>query len=115
MAYESPIVPLDWLVEDDFAILQWLGERDIVTTPKVLAYELDIGYSQIRKRLHELENRNLIRHPSQTEVPNGVSATGVYLITELGKRIASGELTINEMRELAQDGAFNRDVSESDK
>lgn len=114
MSYESTIVPLDWLVEDDFAILQWLAERDIVTTPKVLAYELDIGYSQIRKRLHELENRNLVRRPVDREVPNGVSATGVYMITDLGKQIASGELTINEMRELAEEGAFTPDDTETD-
>lgn len=112
MAYGNRFVPLDWLVEDDFAILQWLAERDIVTTPKVLAYELDIGYSQIRKRLQVLEERNLVRRPEEPEVPNGVSASGVYMVTKLGKRIASGELTINEMRELAEQGAFEPDVGD---
>jgi hypothetical protein len=109
MTHEFSAVPLEWLVEDDFVILEWLAERDIVTTPKILAYELDIGYSQLRKRLSILERHNLLKHPGPEEVPDEVSAQGVYGITELGRRIASGDVTITEMRELSREGAFDEE------
>ena len=107
MTTKSPVVPLDWIVEDDFVILEWLAARDIVTTPKLLAFELDIGYSQLRKRLSILEQHNVLKHPDPDDVPKDVSVQGVYEITELGKKVAAGDLTISELRALESDGAFD--------
>lgn len=108
MTYKiDSLVPLSWIQEDDFVILQWLAERDIVTTPKVLAFELDIQYPQLKKRLGVLRDHNLIEHPPPGQVPDGVKATGVYQITDLGKEIAAGQLTIQEMREMEQEGVFD--------
>jgi DNA-binding HxlR family transcriptional regulator len=103
------IVPLSWITEEDFVILNWLAERDIVTTPKVLAFETDIPHETIKHRLRALESHNLLQHPPEEHVPSGVKATGVYGITDLGKRVASGDMTIQEMRELEKEGAFEEE------
>lgn len=107
-------VPLSWISSEDFDILAWLAERDLVTTPKVLAFELDIPYEKIKNRLRVLESHNLLEHPPEDSVPEGVKSTGVYQITELGRRLASGDITIQEMRELEDEGAFNTEEDSDD-
>lgn len=79
----------------DDAILELLDETDMVLTPKVLAFHIDYDYTYLRQRLTELKEHGLVRHPDST--PTGVSRTGTYEITPLGRRYLHGEASSDEM------------------
>lgn len=79
----------------DDAILELLDETDMVLTPKVMAFEIDYDYTYLRQRLGVLKEHGLIDHPTQT--PSGVSRSGVYRITPLGRQFLDGEATAEEL------------------
>lgn len=79
----------------DDAILELLDETDMVLTPKVMAFQIEYDYTYLRQRLGVLKAHGLIDHP--TDAPAGVSQTGVYEITALGRRFLNGEVSREEM------------------
>lgn len=79
----------------DDAILELLDETDMVLTPKVMAFEIDYDYSYLRQRLGVLKEHGFVTHPSET--PSGVTRSGVYEITPLGRRYLRGETTSEEL------------------
>ena len=84
----------------DDAILELLDETDMVLTPKVMAFEIDYDYTYLRQRLGVLKEHNLVEHPADT--PSGVSPTGVYEITPLGRRFLNGEASREELEAMAE-------------
>ena len=84
----------------DDAILELLDETDMLLTPKVMAFEIDYDYTYLRQRLGVLKAHGLVEHPA--EAPSGVSRSGVYEITALGRRYLSGEATAEELEALAE-------------
>lgn len=101
-------MPLNWMTDCDFQILEFLNRDGFRVTTKVIVLNLvseDCSESTLRKRIPTLAERNLIKHPDS--VPDGVSKTGVYEIAGMGKRIVEGDISLSELRELEDGGAFN--------
>lgn len=99
---------LRWLTDCDYQILEFLNRPGLVVTTKVIVLNLtseDCSEPTLKKRVPLLRDRNLIEHPET--VPEGVSKSGVYQITELGSRIVNGEISLNELRQLEDEGAFD--------
>lgn len=98
------------MTDCDYQILEFLNRPGLVATSKVIVLNVesdDCSVPTLRKRIPTLRDRNLIEHPET--VPDGVSKTGVYQISDLGQRIVNGELSLNELRELEDSGAFDPD------
>lgn len=79
----------------DDAILELLDETGMALTPKVIAFQVDYDYTYLRQRLRVLEDNGVVAHPDDT--PEGVSETGVYEITPLGRRFLAGEATREDL------------------
>lgn len=79
----------------DDAILELLDETDMALTPKVMAFQIEYDYTYLRQRLRVLKDHGLIAYPETT--PAGVSRSGVYEITPLGRRFLSGDATREEL------------------
>lgn len=84
----------------DDAILELLEETGMVLTPKVMAFQIEYDYTYLRQRLGVLKEHGLVDHPA--EAPSGVSPSGVYEITPLGRRFLNGTVTSEELEELAE-------------
>lgn len=100
-------MPLNWLTDCDYQILEFLNRPGLVATSKVIVLNVvsdDCTVPTLRKRIPLLRDRNLIEHPET--VPKEVSKTGVYQISDLGRRIVNGEISLGELRELEEEGAF---------
>ena len=89
----------------DDAILELLEETGMALTPKVIAFQVEYDYTYLRQRLRVLEDHGVVAYPEET--PEGVSQTGVYEITSLGRRFLAGEATRDELEEVpeAEDAA----------
>jgi len=79
----------------DDTILELLDETDMVLTPKVMAFQIDYDYTYLRQRLAVLKANGLVVHPDRT--PSGVSRTGTYEISPLGRRYLYGEVSREEL------------------
>lgn len=84
----------------DDAILELLDETDMALTPKVMAFQIDYDYTYLRQRLGVLKEHGLIDHPDAT--PQGMSSTGVYEVTSLGRRYLRGEASRDELEARAE-------------
>lgn len=105
---EHSLVPLNWMTDCDYQILEFLDRPGLVATTKVIVLNLtseDCSEPTLKKRVPTLRDRNLIEHPET--VPEGVSKKGVYQITELGRRVVSGQISLSELHELEEEGAFD--------
>lgn len=83
--------------DDDEVILETFHQCGMVMTPKLLAFETDINYETIRKRIRLLEEHGFVKAPD--EAPGDLSSRGVYEITDLGVRYIEGDVTIAELRD----------------
>ena len=75
-------------------ILEFLGEYDLELPPKALYRNLnrhghDIGYSTVRLRVREMEERGLVEKDKD----------GYYEVAELGWRWLDGEVSIEELED----------------
>ena len=86
------------MVPDDETILEFLAEHQIPTTAQIMAFELDVKHGQLKNRLRTLREHGMVKHPD--DIPEGLSARGVYEISALGRRFLEGDITLNELREL---------------
>lgn len=85
--------------ERALAILDWLNTHDAVATPRVLAFELrDYSHNSIKTEMRSLREFGFVAPPD--EAPDGLSTTGVYRLTEDGRRYLNGDMTVAELREL---------------
>lgn len=85
-----------WMVDDDETILKFMSEHTAPTTAQILAFQLDMSYPQIKKRIGILRKHGMIEQPE--EIPKGLSARGVYVITEFGRQYLTGEITLKDFR-----------------
>lgn len=84
----------------DDAILELLDETGMALTPKVIAFQIEYDYTYLRQRLRALQEHGLIAYPEET--PAGVSQSGVYEITQLGRRFLGGEASREELEAPAE-------------
>jgi repressor of nif and glnA expression len=81
-----------WMTMTDIVILDFLNEHDLELSPKPLYRNLtrhghEVGYSTIRGRVRELEDRDLLRKDDD----------GYYELTERGRSYLSGEIGADEL------------------
>lgn len=81
---------VDWMTQSDERILEFLSEKDIVSSPSVIAANLEYNSNYISRRCRKLTQAGLIQR---------VDATN-YQVTTLGERFLSGDLTQNEVNDL---------------
>lgn len=88
----------DWMTDDDIHILELLAETDASFTPKGMAFSLPaVNYYTIGNRLPVLKDRGFVEFPEQKV--EGVDQSGVYKITDLGRRFLNGDITLAELRD----------------
>jgi len=89
------------MTADDERILSFLVETDSTITPKGLAYSVpELTYYQAAQRLQTLRERGMAAYPEPIE---GVKPGGAYRATELARRFVAGDITLKELRKLAED------------
>lgn len=82
-------------------MLEYLVETGLTLTPKGLAYNLDeFSYYKVVGRLQHLREHGMTEFPEPIE---GVSNTGIYRASELGRRFVNGDITLAELRELVDE------------
>jgi len=72
----------DWMSPTDDLILQTLADSDLVLTPAVLAYNLDISRDHVNRRLSKFTEVGLVNRPDR----------GYYTISETGEQYLAGDL-----------------------
>lgn len=83
----------DWMRPTDDLILDTLASSELVLTPAVIAYNLDLDRSHVNKRLSEFVEHNLVDRVDR----------GYYSVTEKGLTYLRGELDVKEV-ESADEG-----------
>ncbi|MFA9417626.1 MarR family transcriptional regulator [Natrinema sp. HArc-T2] len=78
---------VEWMTQADERVLEFLHEKDIVSSPSVIAANIDYTGEYISRRCNKLENAGLLQR---------VDATN-YRITELGERYLIGEVDPDEL------------------
>ncbi len=97
------VMRLPWMTGVDRSILEWLGEYDIVITPRVI-------YENLERELPEAEipsYRHVSRRVQFLADEVGVltkyrGKRGKYMLSDLGKRYLNGELSEDEREKLAK-------------
>lgn len=84
---------IDWMTQADERILEFLSEKDIISSPGVIAANLGYNSNYISRRCRKLADAELIQRTDATN----------YQITELGERYLSGRLSQAEIKELEED------------
>lgn len=79
----------DWMRPTDDLILETLAKSELVLTPAILAYNLDLDRSHVNKRLRSFEEHGLVHKPDR----------GKYGITERGLEYLDGSLDPNELED----------------
>lgn len=88
------------ITEDDFRILEFIASRDMIADPKIVESNLDIGHARVKNRMQSMLKRGFLKRPD--EVPEGLSAKGLYEVTKLGEAYARGDMTVAELREIVK-------------
>lgn len=86
------------LTDDDFEILEFIGERDLITDVKTVEANLSIGYHRVNNRMRRLRELGLLKKPETTS--DDISSKGLYEITELGLNLAKGDVSVGELRDM---------------
>ena len=78
---------VDWMTRADDYILEFLGEHDIVSTPKVISANVDYSRQYVNRRIRLLAEHGLVE----------TSGDGLYNITERGRQYLAGKLEANDL------------------
>lgn len=81
---------ISWMTRGDDRILEFLHEKDIKCTPKVLALNIEFSQQYVNERLRHLREADLVERIDR----------GVYQITDRGRRYLSGDLEEDERDEI---------------
>lgn len=81
-------------------VLAWFYEHDIVASPRTIAFELDLPHNSIKQHCMALVEYGFLEHP---QPPDGLTNTGIYAISNNGRRYIAGEMTISELRDLVDE------------
>ncbi len=90
----------EWVSDGEYTVLEFLVAHDIAITPKTVAFELDLPYNSVKQHLRGLHEAGFVATPD--DVPEGLTNTGVYRITDAGRRYVEGDITIEELRNLSK-------------
>lgn len=108
---------IPWMTGVDRLILEWLGETDIIITPKLLYENLERDLSDpelpsephLARRVRYLEDVGILEMPRR----------GKYMLSDLGRRFLADELSEDEREYLItlelvedEDAADQEDVDE---
>jgi len=78
---------VSWMTSADNQILEFLDEKDIVATPKVIAANIDYTAQYVNERLPILAENNLVEN----------TGTALYRITDRGRQYLTGELDKDDL------------------
>lgn len=80
---------VSWMTRADDRILEFYDETSISAPPAVVAYNIDMSETHIKRRILTLRDHGLLTKVSQEK--------GYYQITQLGKQYLSGRVTAEEL------------------
>jgi len=75
---------VSWLSPVDYEVLGFFESHDIVTSPKVLAANIDYDRQYVSKRCQKLLSNGLLEQPE----------AGLYQLSELGRGFLAGEVDV---------------------
>jgi repressor of nif and glnA expression len=88
---------VSWMTENDNILLEFLSERDLALSPRVIKYNLetrenvDMAYSTVNHRLKLLLDHGLVKKE--------YSEGGYYAITEKGEAYLAGEIDADDLED----------------
>jgi len=80
---------VEWMTRADDYILEFLEEKDILATPRVISANIDYSHQYVNERMKPLREHGLV----ETE------GDGIYRITHQGKKYLSGGLSAGDIEE----------------
>jgi len=78
---------VDWMTQADNQILEFLDEKDIVATPKVIAANIDYTPQYVNERIPLLSENELVENRGKA----------LYQITDRGRQYLTGELDKDDL------------------
>lgn len=78
---------VDWMTQADNQILEFLDEKSIVATPKVIAANIDYTPQYVNERIPLLAENDLVENTGKA----------LYQITNRGRQYLAGELNKNDL------------------
>lgn len=78
---------VDWMTQADNQILEFLDEKSIVATPKVIAANIDYTPQYVNERIPLLAENGLVENTGKA----------LYQITDRGRRYLAGELDKDDL------------------
>jgi len=73
---------------DDY-ILEFLGDHDIIASPRVISVNIDYSHQYVNERMKPLRENALVENEGD----------GLYKITEKGRAYLSGELDADDLED----------------
>ena len=80
---------VDWMTRADDYILEFLDEKDIKATPRVISANIDYTHQYVNERLKPLRENGLVEN----------TGDGLYRITDRGRAYLAGELDADDLEE----------------
>ena len=78
---------VEWMTSADNRILEFLRDKEIVASPRVISVNIDYDRQYVSKRLRVLAQNNLVDNVD----------TGLYQITNLGRHYLDGKLDKDDL------------------
>ena len=83
---QSMVERVSWMSPIDYEILSFFEDHDIVASPKVIALNIEYDRQYTSKRCRALESEEILTS----------SETGVYSLSERGRKFLLGEIDPEE-------------------
>lgn len=78
---------VEWMTSADNRLLEFLRDKEIVASPRVLSVNIDYDRQYVSKRLRILAQNDLVDNVD----------TGLYQITDRGKQYLDGNLSKDDL------------------
>lgn len=80
---------MDWMTRADDYILEFLGNHDIIASPRVISVNIDYSHQYVNERMKPLREHELVEN----------TGDGLYQITEKGSAYLDGELDASDLED----------------
>lgn len=80
---------VEWMTRADDYILEFLNEKTIVATPRVISANIDYSHQYVNERMKPLREHGLV----------STTGDGLYEITEKGRAYLAGDLDEEDLHE----------------
>ena len=80
---------VEWMTRADDYILEFLQEKDILATPRVISVNIDYSHQYVNERMKPLREHDLI----ETE------GDGIYRIADKGRVYLAGDLDAADLED----------------